>query len=286
MRNRIVLIVLLASLMTVFAQAAGKYALVIGIGPYPVEGGWNQINGDKDIPAVLDLLQTNGFQAKDITTLKNEKATCAAIQAEFYKLINKVNKGDVVYVHFSGHGQQITDVHGDEEDGYDEAWIPYDAGRTFKKGVYEGQNHILDDQLNLWLTSIRGKIGDEGKIVVVADACHSGEMTRGITDTTSVVVRGSSDIFKIPGDFPEYTIGNQNLIQWVQISACKSYQCNFEYKGMGSLTYALCQQKGQLTTLSNAALLNRIKGTIKEVVPFTQSPTMDVPATSKEAKVF
>ncbi|MCQ2333708.1 MAG: caspase family protein [Paludibacteraceae bacterium] len=286
MQKRVVVIFLLATLSTVVLHAAGKYALVIGIGPYPAKGGWNLINGDKDIPAVLDLLQANGFQSKDIATLKNEKATCAAIQAEFYKLINKVNKGDVVYIHFSGHGQQITDVHGDEEDGYDEAWIPYDAARSFKKGVYEGQNHILDDQLNLWLTSIRGKIGDEGKIVVVADACHSGEMTRSVTDTAKVVVRGTSDIFKIPGEFPQYTMSNQNTVQWVQISACKSYQCNFEYNGMGSLTYALCQQKEQLGSLSNASLLNRIKGTIKQVVPFTQSPTMDIPSDSKEDKVF
>ena len=39
------------------------------------------------------------------------------------------------------------DDNGDEEDGLDEALIPYDAQFWYAPGEYEGQNHLRDDEL-------------------------------------------------------------------------------------------------------------------------------------------
>ena len=62
----------------------------------------------------------------------------------------------------------------DEEDSWDEAVVAYDAQITYQSGVYEGENHILDDELCKYFTEIRRKIGEDGLLCVLIDACHSG----------------------------------------------------------------------------------------------------------------
>ena len=122
----------------------------------------------------------------------NQQATKAAIVDAFKSLATQSMRGDIVYVHFSGHGQQMKDVHNDEKDGLDECWIPYDAYRQpCSKDM--GDKHLTDDEVNYYLNAIRTKIGDAGKMLVVIDACHSGGATCGDEDE---VVRGVEDIFE------------------------------------------------------------------------------------------
>lgn len=264
---------------------ATKRALVIGIGNYPEASGWAKINGDKDLPIVRDMLLANGFQSKDIVELKNESATADAIRKALDALVSKAAKGDVIYIHFSGHGQQITDLHGDEEDGFDEAWIPIDAQFSYAKGKYEGENHIVDDQLNQWLSQLRSKVGATGKITVVADACHSGGGSRGDKDETKYVVRGTSDAFVIPGNTKPFS-GEVGTIDWIFISACKSYQCNYEYKGTGSLTYALGQQKANLSSTPAQQVQRSIRSTIANIIPFTQTPVLEASVEGTQQSLF
>ncbi len=265
---------------------ATKRALVIGIGAYPAESGWRQINGDKDIPVVEDMLLSNGFLRTNIVELKNEQATAAAIRQEMSNLIGKAQEGDVICIHFSGHGQQITDIHGDEEDGLDEAWVPYDAQFKYAKGVYEGENHIIDDQLNAWLHQLRTRIGTKGKLTVVADACHSGDASRGDEDGTGLVVRGTSDAFVLPVQTKPFSGEGGAEIDWIFISACKSYQSNYEYQGNGSLTYALSLQKGKLSTAPSQEVQRSIRTTISNVIPFTQTPVVETSAVGKTQSIL
>ena len=48
--------------------------------------------------------------------------------------------GDVVFVHYSGHGGRVRDTSGDEEDGYDSTLIPVD---------FKSTGQILDDDSTL-----------------------------------------------------------------------------------------------------------------------------------------
>lgn len=269
-------------------QAATKRALVIGIGPYPASSGWARINGDKDIPVVEKLLQANGFQQKNIYTLCNEQATFSAICNQMEKIISIAQPGDFLYIQFSGHGQQITDRNGDEPDGYDEAWVPYDAPMQYTKGVYEGERHITDDRLNGWLHRMRKRVGESGKIIVVADACHSGDGTRGPAEEEAaqhLVIRGTSDKFIIPGASQQAQ--RQSFpIEWISISACKPYQCNYEYNGMGSLTYALYQERERLSTLTGKQLHQSIRQSIQRVIPQTQTPVVDMTDDDRDNRIF
>lgn len=225
---------------------AANYALIIGVGNYPKDSGWWKIHGDKDLELIEPILLNHGFEKSNIIKLVNEQATRLAIEKSFNKLISKAKVEDVIYIHFSGHGQQITDLNGDEEDGLDEAWIPYDAKLQYSKGEYEGENHIIDDMLNTWLFNLRKKVGEKGKIIVVVDACFSGDGTRSFDD--DIIVRGTSYIFNIPGTHEQYTPDKSNKVDWIAIFACESKSASYEtQEGHGSLTYAMCNIADKLS---------------------------------------
>lgn len=234
------------------AGAQQKRALVIGIGDYPAGSGWREINGDRDVELIVPMLRSNGFAQENIFTLVNEEATKSAIEAAFRDLTSATEDRDELYIHFSGHGQQVTDISGDEPDGLDEALIPYDAAIEYGRNGYKGQNHILDDELGMWLEALRESVGPKGVIVVALDACHSGDATRGEEDEQEHV-RGTSEIFGMPGAArfdgghiaapADGRKARKADVDWVCLSACKSYQSNYEYKSesgyYGRLSWAV-----------------------------------------------
>ena len=240
-------------------SAQTKRALVIGIGEQ-LDKSWAKINGDKDVPLVQEMLHKVGYM--DIRTLVNKQATKAGIVTAFKKLTVQCAAGDIVYIHFSGHGQQVTDVNGDEgkEDGWDEAWIPYDAHLKYDAKRYKGENHLIDDELNTLLTAIRNKIGDSGKLLVVVDACHSGDSSRG--DDIDETVRGVKNEFVIP--VKRRGTAQKSPERWLTLSACKDYQLNQEMKNpkAGKLTYALytLSEKGSVTIEAVQMFMQRNRG--------------------------
>ena len=275
MRTRIITYLLLLLSLSVTAQT--KRALVIGLGEQQ-DKAWNKINGDKDVPYVQAILKNAGF--KSITTLVNRKATKVGIVRAFKRMTTSCKHGDVVYIHYSGHGQQMTDVHNDERDGLDECWIPYDAYRKASK-TYHGEKHLTDDELNVYLNAIRHKIGEKGKLLVVIDACHSGdgtrgddnEVVRGVEDTLivdSLNARGLYEVFEMVRSLLMGDNGKQKFIndkakplpeRWITISACKSNQVNFEMKKptVGKLTYALWTELKNSNKVSNGEFMKRIR---------------------------
>lgn len=159
-----------------------RHALLIGIGNYPANGGWRKTNAQNDLALIGETLKTQGFSAENILTLKDSAATQKGILRVWEEqFLPRIQKGDVVYFQFSGHGQQVADNNGDELDGYDEAIVPYDSPLRYKAGVYQGENLIRDDDLNRLFTDLRKKLGPSGHLMVVLDACHSGTGTRGMS---------------------------------------------------------------------------------------------------------
>lgn len=220
-------------------NAQNKRALVIGIGKQE-DSAWNKINGDKDVPYVLEIL--NAAKYGQIITCINEEATKAGIVSAFQTLTQSCQPNDIVYIHYSGHGQQMKDIGNDEADALDECWIPYDAYRK-PSDTYRGEKHLVDDEVNMLLTNIRNKIGARGKMLVVIDACHSGDATRGQDET----VRGVEDIFETVKSCLGFSSNEQNtniksnVERWITLSACESNQVNIEIKSpaVGKLTYAI-----------------------------------------------
>lgn len=237
------------------SQAETKRALLIGISDYgnadEDPDKWANISGANDISLLTPLFKLQGFH---VTCLVNAQATHSKISKALAKLAKDSQKGDVVYVHFSMHGQPFEDLNGDEEDGWDEALIPVDAQMRYAEGVYEGKNHLLDDELEIYFNDIRAKIGTNGQLFVVLDACHSGTASRGDDDH----IRGTREGFTRSGKdytpdrtketndyFTVSTTVGQSPVMFIE--ACRSYQVNREVRDLetntwyGSLSYYIAQ---------------------------------------------
>ena len=260
-------------------QAQTRRALVIGIGQQE-DKAWGKINGDKDVAYVAEMLKGAMYKEENITRLVNRQATKVGIIGAFKRMVASCRQGDMVYIHYSGHGQQMTDVHNDERDGLDECWIPYDACRK-ASATYHGERHLTDDELNVYLNAIRNKIGAKGKLLVVIDACHSGdgtrgeddEIVRGVEDTLVVDsqnARGLYETFEAIKSFFMGDNGKENIIntkakplaeRWITISACRSDQVNVEMKSpaVGKLTYALWKELKNSDKVNNDEFMRRIR---------------------------
>ncbi|MGN1173473.1 MAG: caspase family protein [Muribaculaceae bacterium] len=266
--RQIVLMMLLCVVSVCGVSGQTRRALVIGIGEQE-DTMWVKINGDKDVAYVEEMLHGAGYSDDNIIKLVNKEATKAAIVGAFRRLSERCEMGDVVYVHFSGHGQMMKDVHNDEKDGLDECWIPYDAYR--RPCVQDrGEKHLTDDEVNVCLGAISDKIGDSGKMLVVIDACHSGDATRGDDDE---VARGVGDVFglvntyvwdlDIEVGFPDYVNpeARENDERWITLSACQSGELNYEMRSpsVGKLTYALHETVKGSEGLDNKTYFRKVR---------------------------
>ena len=254
-------------------HAETRRALLIGISDYgnamEDPNKWANISGANDIELLTPLFKEQGFS---VISLVDGEATHAGITKAFEKLIKKSKKGDIVYVHFSMHGQPFEDLNGDEEDGWDEALIPVDAQMQYSKCVYEGDNHLLDDELEGYFDELRSKIGSTGQLYVVLDACHSGTASRGDDDH----VRGTREGFtrseknytpdrtsETNDYFSVLTTEGQSPVTFIE--ACRSYQVNKEVRDVetniwyGSLSYYIAKTMKELKIDGSEGWMEAVK---------------------------
>ncbi|KAK0459891.1 caspase-like protein [Armillaria novae-zelandiae] len=155
-----------ASVPCVQAMSCGNYessrrkrALCIGINysdPKPVLRGCME-----DVKNICGILQENGYE--DITVLTDEadskkKPTRSNILEALYKIFREAQPNDSLFLHYSGHGDQIPDTDGDEIDGKDERSVGCD---------WLG---ITDDELHKMLQSLPSGC----QLTAFFDSCHSG----------------------------------------------------------------------------------------------------------------
>lgn len=254
-------------------NAETKRALLVGISDYgnaledPYK--WANISGANDILLLSPLFSEHGYA---VTSLVDSQATHANITKALEQLAKNSKKGDVVYTHFSMHGQPYEDLNGDEEDGWDEALIPIDAQMQYLEGVYEGENHLLDDELEVYFNEIRHKIGKNGQLYVILDACHSGTASRGDDDH----IRGTRVGFTRSGKdytpdrtqetndyFTVASTKGQSPVTFIE--ACRSYQVNREVRDVetntwyGSLSFYIAQSMKDNKTVGSDEWIEAIK---------------------------
>lgn len=288
---RYLLTILLSSLALVAYRppqaAPRKLALIIAIGKYDSTTGWRTISSINDLNYMKPTLLNQGFGENDIEIIRDEQATKKGMTEAIDRLIARAQAGDIVVFHFSGHGQQVFDDNGDEADGYDEALVPYNANMRYGGG-YTGQNHFRDDELGEKFKQLRKKIGKEGSLLVLLDACHSGTATRG---QEIAVARGAEAKCEPPGYAQKITgsRGAQNegvfddkelLSNMVVISAASADQLNYETKdagnnGVGALSYAFSRAISQTTgSINYKILFEKIKTDIQSWKPY-QNPQIE-----------
>lgn len=176
------------TLAAVPALARENYALLIGASQYPTLDQKYWLKGPaNDVKLVETYLTTAApvpFPKDHVAVLADgvEGATAptlAAIRAEFAALTEKVQPGDFVYLHFSGHGTQAPAQDPETElDGLDELFLPTDIG-PWTDQTAAVENGLVDDEIGQLIDGLRGKGAD---VWAVFDSCHSGTVTRGAPD--------------------------------------------------------------------------------------------------------
>jgi len=312
MRYLLILLTLVYSTITI---AQNKLALIVAVGEYPIESKIKPIASVNDIKYLKTALGRNGFEEKNIDTLINSKATKDAILNSLTKLAEKAKKNDIVVIHFSCHGQQIRDQKTveegkDEDDGYDEAFLPYDAKAKYSPTGYRGEKHLRDDDLYPKLLAIRQKLGAAGSILVLLDACHSGTGTR---DESFAVTRGEPIPFPDPENALQSEINlsaaeaklgffetmEDSVSNMIVISASSPQQVNKQVKingeELGSLSYAFYKALTEMHAGNTYELLFEkiraiVQGYIPEQIPMVEGNIQQVifsgRYTAKEEKIY
>jgi len=138
-------------------------ALLVGLNRYPDPA--NNLRGCiNDVLQMSELLRRGfGFDdVRQIRMLTDERATTAAIKDRLRWLLDSAGAGDVLVFHYSGHGAQVRDRHGDElDDGLDEIICPYDL---------DWDDPFTDDDLYECLKGVPAGTN----LTVVLDCCHAG----------------------------------------------------------------------------------------------------------------
>ena len=248
-KMRRLLFILLFLLLVSPCSAQTSRALLVGIQDYPKNSGWSQIHAHNDLQIVSATMRA--AVVRDLRILRDAQATHAAIVSSMKQLSRDVKEGDRVLVFFSCHGQWITDTNADEKainprDGYDESLIPYDAQISYnwRGRGYKGQNHLVDDELNLLLDGICQRLGSKGQLLVLYDACQSGDLDRSETKEETALRRGVKKPFVLHSDGKK-TEKSAVPVSWISISACRdvqnNYECVIEGTAYGRLAYSFCQ---------------------------------------------
>ena len=149
-----------------------RHALIIGIGRYadPTTPSLPGTRLDKE--SATQMAQAMQVPASNIRYLQDEQATGANIRQALQDLTDRVQEGDRVFIHYSGHGTRYNDP---AAGGCVEALLAYEGGSSSLI-----TNHEMADLLK----TITNRTD---KLFVMYDACHSGGVVQA---ASSVRTRG------------------------------------------------------------------------------------------------
>lgn len=150
------------------SASAGDRALIIAIGQAYEKAGISVINGPAhDADLALELANNMRFKSDEIKLLKEDQATSQAILQGLDWLEQGPGSGDRAFLFYSGHGSQVGDRNGDEEDGCDEVLVPADCSSP--------DMLVLDDRIGQCLSAL-----SRAQVVVIVDSCFSGTINKGL----------------------------------------------------------------------------------------------------------
>lgn len=151
-----------------------RHALIIGVSTY-ADPATPPLPGARiDRESATQMARAMQVPAANITYLQDEQATGDAIRRALAELNARVEDGDRVFIHYSGHGTRFNDP---AAGGCVEALLAHDGGQN---------GTITNRQMADLLKPMTGKTD---KLFVMYDACHSGGLvgnmpearTRGFT---------------------------------------------------------------------------------------------------------
>ncbi|MGX5852469.1 caspase family protein [Dyadobacter jiangsuensis] len=259
------------------------FALLIGINEYspsstpsirPLNGCVNDVNdfGEFLTENYEDLLP----DGKQVLRLTNADASRANVIKGFREHLTQAGPEDIAVVYYSGHGSTgVTAVEFQAEaiDGEEQTWVLYDSREP-------GKYDLADKEIALLLEEVSAK---SPRIVVIADSCHSGSVTREIEQFLQMQPRfekGTTATRTLDAYLDGAYLRRPNLkipsADHLLLAACDRIERAWEFNGHGQFTQSLItvlsKSGGQVTY---ADLFVQVRAFIKAALK-NQTPQMEV----------
>ncbi|KAI7889374.1 peptidase C14, caspase domain-containing protein [Mucor mucedo] len=277
-----------------------KKALLIGINYLGTD---NELSGCfNDVANIKDFISTlYGFQEEDMVILTDDQPhdsklypTRENILAAMSWLVADAQPNDSFFFHFSGHGGRVKDIHGDEDDGYDETIYPVDFA------TFEGESgQIVDDTIHDLLVR---PLCEGCRLTCIFDSCHSGTAldlpfvysTKGVIKDTNLfkgagkglisagmsyvagdTQRAISSLIELgKGIFSARDVEEENrqrnfsAADVIMFSGCKDDQTSADAqeagKATGAMSYAFTKTLRKNPDQSYQALLNSVRAILED----------------------
>lgn len=217
------------------------------------------------------LALSRQFRARKL--LRGE-ATSSALLSELAHAAAELTRGDTLLLTYSGHGGQMRDLDGDEEDGLDETWCLFDR-------------QVIDDEL--YAAFMRFQPGV--RIVVLSDSCHSGTVTKFVEMRSFVHAReDESPLFRaMPDEVARRVYGlHQDVYKGIQrsvagtddaripasvllISGCQDGQLSSDGSRNGLFTGTLLKVWNDGRFVGSYSKLHRV---LQKALPAYQQPNL------------
>lgn len=179
---------------------AENFALLIGVGEFPrVKDVRINLPGiDIDLDRMQEIVINLGVPQENITRLFNESATLQNVVSAMRDHARRLEIDDRLYLYFSTHGGQITNLDDDPEvDGFDEFLVFHDLNVLLERDAPadarapELEGVLLDDDLGDLLADI------QATTIVVIDACSSATANK----TLDLNKPQTDDTLQVSGKF-------------------------------------------------------------------------------------
>jgi hypothetical protein len=145
------------------APRVNRHALIIGISRY-ADVATPPLPGARiDKQSATEMAQAMQVPGSNIRYLQDDQATGNSIRQALRELTDRVQEGDRVFIHYSGHGTRYNDS---AAGGCVEALLAYDGGQS---------GTITNREMADMLKTITNKTD---KLFVMYDACHSGGLVQ------------------------------------------------------------------------------------------------------------
>ncbi|ODV63035.1 caspase family protein, partial [Ascoidea rubescens DSM 1968] len=185
-----------------YSDCSGKKkALIIGINytgtKYQLKGCIN------DAHNVKKFLLRNGYSQENMVILTDTDPNPRSVPTRknmldaMCWLVKDASPNDSLFFHYSGHGSQVKDIDGDEDDGFDETIIPLD---------FEENGQILDDEMHELIVRT---LPEGCRLTALFDCCHSGSAldlpytysTKGLIKEPNLVQEASEGLLEVVQSF-------------------------------------------------------------------------------------
>jgi metacaspase-1 len=256
-----------------------RYALLIGVGTYPASAGVEPLHAQNDLLLMRETLRRQGFPDRHILTLTDQQATRRAVDVCLDSLAKALPTGARFVLLFSGHCLQTPDTNHDEPDGFDEALLLYDGRPN------QPQSLLRDDQIGVYMTRLRARVGPTGHVLFLFDSCHSGSLLRhdeaGKPATAGRGMPALAQVIPASGTSGWFEAGRSTskLGRYVLLAATADGQPSFECRDgrgqpFGPLTLAVCRAWPVQKTTTYRAFFRQVQQQMTRLAPY-QMPIVE-----------